>query len=67
MRIKIISDGTSQGTHVVNEQTGERLDLVTRISWELSATHLATATLTLLRVPVEVEGDAAIAERSDAS
>ena len=31
MKIKIISDGTKDGTQVVNAETGERIELVQKV------------------------------------
>jgi hypothetical protein len=63
MRIKIVSDGTSQGTKVIDEATGEALHYVSRIEWELIAgAHIATAHITVLGVPVEITTEATVSE-----
>jgi hypothetical protein len=67
VRIKIVSDGTPKGTQVVDAATGEPVEHITGISWKVDANHLAEATLTLIKVPVEVESEAAIADRNTPS
>ena len=58
MEIKIISDGTSLGTSIIDEETGKRIpnctDLVIKIS---SKTKLAECYLTLIIVPFEYTGE----------
>lgn len=57
-RLKIISGGYRGDTRVVDAETGDRVDGVTSIAWEMSKDSVhATATITLRRVMVEVEGD----------
>jgi len=65
VRIKIISDGTAPGTRVVDAGTGEPIDGITAISWKVDVNHLAEATLTFIKVPVEAEGETAIADQTD--
>lgn len=62
MKIKIISDGTQAGTKVINEETGEPLKYVTEVVWRLSAESdgLAEVSLTMVDVPVELQGDAQV-------
>lgn len=57
MRVKIVSDGRPHTTKVVDIETGRELDGVTRIEWRIGVGELATATITLVDVPVEVEGE----------
>lgn len=47
MKLKIISDGTSAGTKVVNAETGEELKNVVRIQWEIEGRGRARATIEL--------------------
>jgi len=54
IKLKIVSDGTSSGTHVVDRETGERLESVTAIEWRISVGNYAEAILTLRNVPLEV-------------
>lgn len=56
MRIRILSDGTGNGTRVVDER-GQRVEMVTKIEWQVEVKGLATAVLTFARVPVEVSGE----------
>jgi hypothetical protein len=58
MRIKIVSDGTSKGTSVVNAETGEPIEMVTRVLWRLDAKEqVAEAVLYLKKVSVEMVGE----------
>ena len=53
--VKIISDGTAEGTKLVDEQTGESIGYVTHLSWEVGVnTKIATATVTIVKVPVDM-------------
>ena len=54
MRLKIISDGTSKGTHVVDEDTNQEVRFVQDIKWEISAKGVSKAYLTILNVPIEL-------------
>jgi hypothetical protein len=59
IKLKIVSDGTSSGTHVVDRETGERLESVMAIEWRISAgnyaeANYAEAILTLRNIPVEL-------------
>jgi hypothetical protein len=57
MQIKIISDGTPRGTKVVNSETGESINFVTRIRFELNCNErVARVELELVNVPVELSG-----------
>lgn len=56
MKLKIISDGTSVGTKLFDEDTGESVPLVQRLTWEATADgfNLTKVTVELLNVPVEI-------------
>jgi len=54
IKLKIVSDGTSSGTHVVDRETGEKLESVMAIEWRISVGNYAEAILTLRNVPVEI-------------
>jgi hypothetical protein len=57
-RIKIVSDGTNLGTHVIDTATGEELKGVRAVSWSCDAgTRLASATLEVVGLDVEVESE----------
>lgn len=57
-RIKIVSDGTTAGTSVVDAETGQEIDGVCAVRWEADAAEgWARVTLEMFRVPVEVIGE----------
>jgi hypothetical protein len=58
MKIKIISDGTSAGTKIVDQDTGEFLNNAVSVTWRISVHGTAVATVTLRDVPVDVVGEA---------
>lgn len=58
IRVKIISDGTPQGTRVVDHLTGETIVGVKRIEWDMDVNRLGKARLTFVAPIVEVVGDA---------
>lgn len=63
MKLKIISDGTTVGTKLINEETGEMVGLVQNIQWEVGVgDNFASATVRLIKVPVELNVDAEIFE-----
>jgi len=57
MKLKIVSDGTSKGSHLLTED-GQEIEMVQAVTWTLDCriSKLATVTVTLLKVPVELEG-----------
>ena len=66
MKIKIVSDGTTWGTQVINAETGERLPNVTKIEISLDAKEAtAKTTLTLISVPFEITTEAKTVEAKD--
>lgn len=58
MKLKITSDGGCMNTKLVDEE-GREVKNVTSIVWEcnLKDKQVATATIKLLDVPVEIEGE----------
>lgn len=56
MKLKIISDGTNAGTKLIDQDTGESVPLIQKITWEVSADGfgLSKTTIELLNVPVEI-------------
>lgn len=56
MKIKIISDGTPQGTRVVNLVTGEEIDRISEVKWRANA-YDCEAWLKFVGVPVELVGE----------
>jgi hypothetical protein len=57
MKIKIVSDGTTRNTHVIDIETGDELEGVTHIDWHLEAGDLARCTIKLHMIPLEIEAD----------
>lgn len=56
MKLKIISDGTNSGTKLIDEDTGESVPLIQKLTWEASADGfgLTKVTIELLNVPAEI-------------
>lgn len=48
MKIKIVSDGTRGGTKVINAETGELIEKVFAIYWNVEAGELPIATIKVL-------------------
>ena len=57
MKIKIISDGTPNGTKIVNAETGEHIENVRGIIWKCSVGHLAEVILDMINIPAEIQGN----------
>lgn len=57
MKIKIVSDGTARETRVVNAETGEEVENVTRVAWNCTAPERARATVEFVGVPIEAIGE----------
>lgn len=55
MEIKIISDGTVNGTRVINKETGEKLKNIESIQWNIDAKDKMIARATLIFIKTEVE------------
>ena len=53
IRLKIISDGTPIGTHIVREDTGEELDNVRSVQWGINVHGLAFAYFEVIGVAIE--------------
>lgn len=56
MKLKIISDGTSEGTKVINAATGEEIEGVERIQWTVTGAGVSVD-LMMVGVPIEVTGE----------
>lgn len=55
MILKLISDGTPNGTRVVDARTGEMVRFVQDITWNLGVNEsLANVTIKLMNIPVEI-------------
>jgi hypothetical protein len=55
--IKIVSDGTSNGTKVFVQESGKTLANVQSINWHIDVHGLSVVTLVIQRVPVEMEAE----------
>lgn len=60
MKLKIISDGTNIGTRLVDEDSGEPIPLIQKLTWEASADgfNLTKVTVEILNIPVEITAKA---------
>ncbi len=54
--IKIVSQGSGAKTKVYDADTGEQLKNVTKVTWTCEAGGLATCTMEMVKVQVEVNG-----------
>jgi hypothetical protein len=55
MKLKIISDGTNAGTKLIDEDTGEMVHLIQKLSWQADAAgHSTKVVIELLNVLVEI-------------
>ena len=55
MKLKLVSDGIAMRTKVINAETGEPLEGIESISWEINAMdRTSRMTLTFVNIPVEV-------------
>lgn len=57
VKVKIVSDGTTWGTKIVDEETGNEIHNVTKIEWTAEAGHMCVARITLVKVPVEITAE----------
>jgi hypothetical protein len=61
MKLKIISDGTNGGTKLIDEDTGETVHGIGKLTWEASATEVLTkATVEFFNIPVEIVSKAEV-------
>ena len=55
MKLKIISDGTNGGTKLIDEDTGEMIHGISKLTWESYADTLLTkVTVEFFNIPVEI-------------
>lgn len=69
MRLKITSDGTPHNTHVIDIETGERVENVQRVEWSVDVRDrypVARAQIVIIDIPVDVKvsGKTTIYEKS---
>lgn len=61
MKLRIVSDGTTDGTYVEHTQTGERLAGVQLLSWSASCEdEVSEATIHLWGVPCDITANATV-------
>lgn len=61
MKLKIISDGTSAGTKLIDEDTGEMIHLIQNLTWQQSGEDYASkVTIELINIPVEIVAKAEV-------
>jgi hypothetical protein len=62
MKLKIISDGTNAGTHLVDTDTGEVIHKIQKLTWEVDAKNcITTTTVEISNIPVEIVSSADVA------
>ena len=61
MKLKVISDGTNAGTHLFDEETGEVIHKISKITWEANAKEFVTkTTVEFTNIPVEIVSKAEV-------
>lgn len=60
MKLKIVSDGTGRNTKVMDVETGEMLEYVTKVVWTADNSGPTQALITVIDIPVEVVSEAEI-------
>ena len=61
MKLKIISDGTNAGTHLIDQETGQKVEGVSKLTWDANCKKFSTTTnVELLNIPVEIVSSAQI-------
>jgi hypothetical protein len=61
MKLKIVSDGTNSGTRLIDEDTGEMVHKIQKLTWSTDVENwIATTTIELVDVPVEIVSTAEI-------
>src|ERR1039458_5290484 len=57
--VKIVSDGTPNGTRLIDTDTGAEIRYVSSITWRIDSMpmHFATATVEFTAVPIEANGE----------
>ena len=65
MRLKIISDGTSLGTKIIDAETGEVVDFVQRVDFSITVEGSARCTIEILQPAIDIECDVERLEGSE--
>ena len=54
MKLKIISDGTNTGTKLIDEDTGEMIHGISKLTWEVNVENFTTKVgVEFFNIPVE--------------
>ncbi len=58
MKVKVVSDGTPKGTSIVNEDTGERIDLpLSSVTWHIDSDGEASLRLVVPLASISAHAD----------
>jgi hypothetical protein len=57
MKYKIMSDGYSQGTKIIDSETGAPIKGVSKIEWVMDVDNVGIATVTIIDVGMEADID----------
>ena len=61
MKLKIISDGTKLGTELINSDTGQAVEGISKLTWKVDVSDLTTKTIVeLINIPVEIVSKATV-------
>lgn len=61
MKLKLISNGTNSGTKLINETSGEMVNLIQKLSFKASAKEdFSNINLNIINIPIEIVADAKI-------
>lgn len=61
MRLKLVSDGTNTGTKLIDEDTGEMVHGISKITWEANAKDVVTkTTVEFFNIPVDIQSKAEV-------
>ncbi|MEX2444503.1 MAG: hypothetical protein WD492_12920 [Alkalispirochaeta sp.] len=62
MKLKVVSDGTPEGTQVMSAETGELIEGLTEVRFRVPADGLPIARITVERIEADVQGDEDVSE-----
>jgi hypothetical protein len=54
IKLKLVSNGTPEGSYVIDQEDGRHLDGIVSVSWTLDNDGNPSLVLTLVGVPVEI-------------